>query len=91
MNNSSNSSAYIEIDTLEKWNLLLKDMNLEAKQILDSYLNTVNDLEHYMVGNVASGFIKDTTDLVTNAKNGHSQMQNVEDFLIEVINTMSAQ
>ena len=89
--NNSNTSAYIDIAVLESWSSKIANMNFEAKEILETYLNTVNDLEHYMVGNVASGFIKDVSDVVTNAKNGHSHMQVVEFFLIEVINTMSAQ
>lgn len=89
--NNSKTSVYIDIATLESWSSKMAEMNFEAKEILDSYLNTVNDLEHYMIGNVASGFIKDVNDVVTNAKNGHTQMQDIEKFLIEVINTMSAQ
>ncbi len=85
------TSAYIEIDTLRQWSSQISRMNQEAMDTLDSYQKTVKDLENYMLGNVSTGFINDESNLVTKSMNYHTKMQDVEKFLIEVINTMSNQ
>lgn len=87
----SKTSAYIETATLQRWSDQLSKVNTEAIETLDSYLGTVKELENYMLGNVSAGFINDTSNLVTTSKRYHLQMKNVEEFLIEVINTMSNQ
>ena len=89
--NNSQTSAYIEVEALQRWSSQMSKINTDATDILNLYLTTVKDLENYMLGNVSTGFINDTSNLVTKAKNCHTQMKNVESFLIEVINTMSNQ
>ena len=44
MNNSQNS-AYIEIESLKKWNMQISRINNDALNKLDSYLKTVEFLE----------------------------------------------
>lgn len=90
MNNSQNS-AYIEIESLKKWNMQMSRINNDALNKLDSYLKTVESLENHMLGNVSTGFINDSSKLVEKAKRYHTQMRSVENFLLEVIETMSNQ
>ena len=90
MNNSQNS-AYIEIESLKKWNMQMSRINNDALNKLDSYLKTVESLENHMLGNVSTGFINDSSKLVEKAKKYHTQMRSVENFLLEVIETMSNQ
>ena len=90
MNNSQNS-AYIEIESLKKWNMQMSRINNDALNKLDSYLKTVESLENYMLGNVSTGFINDSSKLVEKAKKYHTQMRSVENFLLEVVETMSNQ
>ena len=90
MNNSQNS-AYIEIESLKKWNMQISRINNDALNKLDSYLKTVESLENHMLGNVSTGFINDSSKLVEKAKRYHTQMRSVENFLLEVIETMSNQ
>ena len=90
MNNSQNS-AYIEIESLKKWNMQMSRINNDALNKLDSYLKTVESLENYMLGNVSTGFINDSSKLVEKAKKYHTQMRSVENFLLEVIETMGNQ
>lgn len=85
----SKTSAYIEKDALENWALQLNKINLESIDILNSYLSVAKELRNYMEGNVADGFITDVSNLVSKSSEKHLQMQNIEDFLNEVINTMS--
>lgn len=91
MNNNSQNSAYIEIETLKKWNVQMSNINSEALNKLDNYLKNVENLENYMLGNVSKGFISDSSKLVNKAKKYHTQMRSVENFLLEVIETMSNQ
>ena len=63
----------------------------EAIKNLSLYLNTVNKLQDYMAGNVISGFIKDTTNLINKVEKKHKNMNDVEKFLDEVVNTMNEQ
>lgn len=90
MNNSQNS-AYIEIESLKKWNMQMSRINNDALNKLDSYLKTVESLENHMLGNVSTGFINDSSKLVEKAKQYHTQMRSVENFLLEVVETMSNQ
>lgn len=90
MNNSQNS-AYIEIESLKKWNMQMSRINNDALNKLDSYLKTVESLENHMLGNVSTGFINDSSKLVEKAKKYHTQMRSVENFLLEVVETMSNQ
>ena len=90
MNNSQNS-AYIEIESLKKWNMQISRINNDALNKLDSYLKTVESLENHMLGNVSTGFINDSSKLVEKAKKYHTQMRSVENFLLEVIEAMSNQ
>lgn len=90
MNNSQNS-AYIEIESLKKWNMQMSGINNDALNKLDSYLKTVESLENHMLGNVSTGFINDSSKLVEKAKRYHTQMRSVENFLLEVVETMSNQ
>lgn len=90
MNNSQNS-AYIEIESLKKWNMQMSRINNDALNKLDSYLKTVESLENHMLGNVSTGFINDSSKLVEKAKKYHTQMRSVENFLLEVIETMGNQ
>lgn len=90
MNNSQNS-AYIEIESLKKWNMQISRINNDALNKLDSYLKTVESLENHMLGNVSTGFINDSSKLVEKAKQYHTQMRSVENFLLEVVETMGNQ
>ena len=90
MNNSQNS-AYIEIESLKKWNMQMSRINNDALNKLDSYLKTVESLENHMLGNVSTGFINDSSKLVEKAKRYHTQLRSVENFLLEVVETMSNQ
>ena len=89
--NDSKASAYIEIDSLQEWNKRMNKINTEAKKLLESYLKTVSDLKEHMLGNVATGFINDTSSIVKNAKIGHKEMEDAENFLLEVVKLMSEQ
>lgn len=89
--NNSQTSVYVDTSILKIWETEIKIVNDEAMKNLSLYLNTVNKLQDYMAGNVASGFIKDTTNLINEVEKKHKKMSDVEKFLDEVVNTMNEQ
>ncbi len=91
MMNNLEKSVYVDTEMLEQWSFRMSDINSRAIDILDSYSGIVGDLENYMLGNVSDGFIKDSTNLIKKSKNCHMKMQDIDKFLIEVVNIMSNQ
>lgn len=89
--NNSQTSVYVDTSTLKIWETKINKINDEALKNLSLYLNTVNKLQDYMAGNVISGFIKDTTNLINKVEKKHKNMNDVEKFLDEVVNTMNEQ
>lgn len=89
--NNSQTSVYVDTSTLKIWETEFNKINDEALKNLSLYLNTVNKLQDYMAGNVISGFIKDTTNLINKLEKKHKNMNDVEKFLDEVVNTMNEQ
>ena len=57
----SNSHAYLEQSALINWKSRMATLNEEAISLLNDYQNKVNELNNYMKGNVAEGFINDET------------------------------
>lgn len=89
--NNSQTSVYVDTSTLKIWETEINKINDEALKNLSLYLNTINKLQDYMAGNVISGFIKDTTNLINKLEKKHKNMDDVEKFLDEVVNTMNEQ
>lgn len=89
--NNSQTSVYVDTSTLKIWETEINKINDEALKNLSLYLNTVNKLQDYMAGNVIFGFIKDTTNLINKVEKKHKNMNDVEKFLDEVVNTMNEQ
>lgn len=89
--NNSQTSVYVDTSTLKIWGTEINKINDEALKNLSLYLNTINKLQDYMAGNVISGFIKDTTNLINKVEKKHKNMNDVEKFLDEVVNTMNEQ
>lgn len=93
MNNSqiNHSSAYVEVNTLTDWSTKINEINESANSILDTLLVEIEGLNEYWEGNLANGFIKDSSERVLNIKKIHEDMKSVPHYLIDVINTMKNQ
>lgn len=89
--NNSQTSVYVDTSILKMWETEINKINDEAMKNLSLYLNTVNKLQDYMAGNVASGVINDTTSLISKVEEEHKKFNDVEKFLAEVVNTMNEQ
>lgn len=89
--NNSQTSVYVDTAILKMWQTEINKINDEAMKNLSLYLNTVNKLQDYMAGNIISGVIKDTTSLISKVEEEHKKFNDVEKFLVEVVNTMNEQ
>ena len=58
---------------------------------LDSFISSVEDLKGSWCGNSADSFLNSTKMMLNKAKNYHTDMRSVENFLATVVNTMDNQ
>ena len=92
MNNNLNSatSVYVDINALRDWNSRFNRINEESIESLSNLLSTINSLNDVWVGNIANGFMEDSTQFVQSIQKSHNDMKGVASFLIDVSNTMSS-
>ena len=86
----SNSRAYIDKSALTDWKSRMASINEEAISILNEYQTKVNQLNDYMKGNVAEGFINDETNAITENLAFHNNMKDLEKLIDMVIEKMSS-
>ena len=91
MSNNLNSatSVYVDINALNDWNSRFNRINEDSIESLNKLLSTINSLNGVWVGNIASGFMEDSTHFVQSIQKSHNDMKSVASFLIDVSNTMS--
>lgn len=90
-NLSDSAMVYVDLSALENWNIEMKRIADAAIVELDYISHAVNQLNDYWEGNISAGFIENSSELINKAKKCHNKMQDVPNFLIDVINTMSNQ
>ncbi len=83
--------TYIEKDVLQAWGAKMTQLNNDAIDIMDSIQQEVKTLNEYWKGNAADGFTNVTNDLVADGKEYHNKMKNIENMLIEIVNTAENQ
>lgn len=86
----SNSRAYIDKSALTDWKSRMASINEEAISILNEYQTKVNQLNDYMKGNVAEGFINDETNAIKENLAFHNNMKDLEKLIDMVIEKMSS-
>ena len=84
----SNSHAYLEQSALINWKSRMATLNEEAISLLNDYQNKVNELNNYMKGNVAEGFINDETATIKENIAFHKNMKDLEKMINIVIEKM---
>lgn len=91
MNNNSNtgSDVYVKLDALTGWSSQINQINEESIAILNSLISTVGSLNDSWVGNIANGFIEDSSAFIESIQKSHNDMKDVAVFLIDVVNTMN--
>lgn len=92
MNNNLNSatSVYVDINALNDWNSRFNRINEDSIESLRNLLSIINSLNDVWVGNIASGFMEDSTQFVQSIQKSHNDMKSVASFLIDVSNNMSS-
>lgn len=86
----SNSHAYIDKSALTDWKSRMASINEEAISILNEYQTKVNQLNDYMKGNVAEGFVNDETNTIKENLAFHNNMKDLEKLIDMVIEKMSS-
>lgn len=84
----SNSHAYLEQSALVAWRSKMATLNNDAIKLLNDYQNKVNELNEYMKGNVAEGFINDETATIKENIAFHNNMKDLEKMINIVIEKM---
>ena len=92
MNNTkTDTSVYVDFATLNEWKSQMDKINASALDTLDSFISSVEDLKGSWCGNSADSFLNSSKTMLNKAKNYHTEMRSVENFLTTVINTMDNQ
>jgi uncharacterized protein YukE len=92
MNNTkTDTSVYVDFATLNEWKSQMDKINASALDTLDSFMSSVEDLKSSWCGNSADSFLNSSKMMLNKAKNYHTEMRNIENFLTTVINTMDNQ
>ena len=86
----NNSKAYIEEAALINWKSKMASINNDSIKILNDYQNKVNELNNYMKGNVAEGFINDETSTIKEILSKHENMKDLEKFINIVVEKMKS-
>lgn len=83
--------TYIEKDVLKAWGAQMTQLNNDAIDIMNSIEQEVKRLSEYWKGNAADGFTNVSNDLVTDGRNYHNKMKDIEKMLNEVVITAENQ
>ena len=84
----SNSHAYLRESAMLDWKTRMASLNEDAIKLLNDYQNKVNELNDYMKGNVAEGFIRDESATVKGNLAFHNNMKDLDKMLTIVIEQM---
>lgn len=87
----TDTAVYVETEALAGWSSKMAEINTSAEDILEQFSNEVTSLKDDWQGNSADGFETAMKNCLKSAKNKHSEMGQVEAFLLKVIETMQNQ
>ena len=90
-NTKTDTSVYVDFSALNDWKSQMDKINGSALDTLDSFMSSVEDLKGSWCGNSADSFLNSSKTMLNKAKNYHTEMRSVENFLTTVINTMDNQ
>lgn len=85
------TSVYVDFAALNEWRVQMDKINGAALDTLDSFISSVEDLKGSWCGNSADSFLNSTKMMLNKAKNYHTDMRSVENFLTTVVNTTDNQ
>lgn len=89
--NHTDTAVYVETEALTGWSVKMAEINTAANNILDQFKSSVEQLKDDWQGNSANGFEIAMNNCLTSAKNKHTDMGQVESFLLKVVDTMQKQ
>ncbi len=88
MSNFTGNAVFVNTASLESWSTRMSSINTEAMGCLSDFTNLANGLSDSFEGTSAESFLSSTNEFIKEARTRHAKMQNLDAFLIEVINTM---
>lgn len=88
MGNFTGNAVFVDTSSLESWSARMSSINTEAMGNLSDFSNLANGLSDSFDGTSAEAFLNSTNEFIKEARVRHNKMQNLESFLIEVIQTM---
>lgn len=91
MSNFTGNSVFVDTSSLESWSTRMSTINKEAMGYLSDFTTLANSLSDSFEGTSAEAFLNSTNEFIKEARTRHAKMQNLDAFLIEVIQTMEKQ
>lgn len=90
MNSGDIGNVYVDLDMLNEWATKIDNLNEDALSILSGFQADIDDLENYLKGNFATGFINSSTNFVGKARNVHNAMKGVPVMLRDIVKVKDA-
>lgn len=74
--------------TLEGWKLKMVELNTKAIQTINSFDKEVGNLDAVIRGKFSESYIKSVNEKMTDAKQKHESMKNMETMLQTIVDSM---
>ena len=87
----SNVVEYVDLDALAIWKEKLAVINEACLEYLDSFEKTSLELGAVWAGNAATGFDENFKKLISDARNHHNELKDVNQFIQTVAETVKSQ
>lgn len=85
------ANVKVNLQNMNDWSSKLDTLNNEAANLLATIETDLNELDGYWDGNSADKAIEANKELINKAKDYHTKMKDVSNFLIKVAETMNNQ
>lgn len=85
------ANVKVNLQSMNDWSSKLDTLNSEATDLLNTMESTLNELDGYWDGTSADATIEANKELINKAKDYHTKMKDVSNFLIKVAETMNNQ
>lgn len=85
------ANVKVNLQTMNDWSSKLNTLNNEATNLLSTIETSLNELDGYWDGNSADTAITESKKLINKAKDYHTNMKDVSNFLVKVAETMNNQ
>ncbi len=85
---SNNITEFVDIDMLEVWKVKLSDINTSCLSYLDDFEKLALELNGVWSGNAATGFDAEFNKELKTAREHHTELKDVHQFLATIAETV---